>query len=145
MPKLLVLRGLPASGKSTYARELLASYPAGSVVRINNDELSLMLFGSAYSKSEHSGNLLGRVRANLVREAFRNHFELVIMDNTNLNAGGVGSLRKLAGECGADFELDDSFLDVPLAVCLERNAGRENPVPENVIIEMSRSLDKLGG
>jgi predicted kinase len=145
MPKLLVLRGLPASGKSTYARELLASCPAGSALRINNDELSLMMFGSAYAKSEHSGNLLGRVRANLVREAFRNHYDLVIVDNTNLVAKGVASLRKLAGECGADFELDDSFLDVPLAVCLERNAGRENPVPENVIIEMSRLLDKLGG
>jgi predicted kinase len=67
------------------------------------------------------------------------------MDNTNLVAKGVDRLRRLADECGADFELDESFLDVPLAVCLERNAGRENPVPENVIIEMSRSLDKLGG
>jgi predicted kinase len=67
------------------------------------------------------------------------------MDNTNLTAKGVGSLRKLAGECGADFELNESFVDVPLAVCLERNAGRENPIPEKVIIEMSRLLDgKLG-
>jgi predicted kinase len=114
-------------------------------LRINNDELSQMLFGSAYAKSNHSGNLLGRVRANLVREAFRNHFDLVIMDNTNLTDKGLASLRKLAGECGADFELNESFLDVPLAVCLERNAGRENPIPENVIIEMSRLLDKLGG
>lgn len=145
MPKLLVLRGLPASGKSTYARELVASYPAGYALRINNDELSTMLFGSAYSKSAYSGNLLGRVRANLVREAFRNHFELVVVDNTNLVAKGVASLRKLAVECGAEFEINDSFLNVPLAVCLERNAGRENPVPENVIIEMSRLLDKLGG
>jgi hypothetical protein len=145
MPKLLVLRGLPASGKSTYARELLASYPAGVALRINNDELSQMLFGSAYAKSNHSGNLLGRVRANLVREAFRNHFDLVIMDNTNLTDKGLASLRKLAGECGADFELNESFLDVPLAVCLERNAGRENPIPENVIIEMSRLLGKKVG
>jgi predicted kinase len=144
-PKLLVLRGLPASGKSTYARELLASYPVGSAVRINNDELSLMLFGSAYAKSDYSANLLGRVRANLVREAFRNHAELVIMDNTNITAKGVASLRKLAGECGVEFELDESFLDVPLAVCLERNAGRENPVPEKVIIEMSRLLDEKVG
>jgi len=145
MPKLLVLRGLPASGKSTYARELLASCPAGVALRINNDELSQMLFGSAYAKSNHSGNLLGRVRANLVREAFRNHFELVIVDNTNLVDKGLASLRKLAGECGADFELNESFLDVPLAVCLERNAGRENPIPENVIIEMSRLLGKKVG
>jgi predicted kinase len=145
VPKLLVLRGLPASGKSTYARELLASYPAGSALRINNDELSLMMFGSAYGGGANTAQLLGRLRADLVRLAFRNHFELVIVDNTNLVAKSVASLRKLAGECGADFELDESFLDVPLAVCLERNAGRENPVPENVIIEMSRLLDEKVG
>lgn len=145
MPKLLVLRGLPASGKSTYARELVASYPAGSVLRINNDELSLMMFGSAFGGGANTAQLLGKLRIELVRLAFRNHYSLVIVDNTNLVAKGVDRLRRLADECGADFELDESFLDVPLAVCLERNAGRENPIPENVIIEMSRSLDKLGG
>lgn len=138
MPKLLVLRGLPASGKSTYARSLVASLPVGSAVRINNDELSLMLFGSAYAKSDYSANLLGRARSLLVRESFRNHAELVIMDNTNLTAKGVESLRKLASDCGADFELDESFLAVSLEECLERNARRENPVPEKVIIEMAR-------
>jgi len=33
--KLLVLQGLPASGKSTYAKKLLADYPAGYALRIN--------------------------------------------------------------------------------------------------------------
>jgi predicted kinase len=142
MPKLLVLRGLPASGKSTYAREVANSYPVGSAVRVNNDELSLMMFGSAYAKSDYSANLLGRVRANLIREAFRNHAKLVIVDNTNLTDKGVNSLRKLAEDCGVEFVLEDCFLNVPLAVCLERNAGRENPVPEKVIIEMARLLQK---
>lgn len=144
-PKLLVLRGLPASGKSTYARALMADYPAGSVLRINNDELSLAMFGSAYGGGANTAQLLGKLRANLVRLAFRNHYSLVIVDNTNLVPKGVNKLRALADECGALFEIDETFLDVPLAVCLERNAGRENPVPEKVIIEMSRSLDKLGG
>lgn len=140
MAKLLVLQGLPASGKSTYARELLASYPAGYALRVNNDDLATSLFGSAYGGGANTAQLLGKLRIELVRLAFRNHYELVIVDNTNLVAKGVDRLRKLALECGADFELDNSFLDVPLSVCLERNAKRENPVPEKVIYEMARLI-----
>jgi predicted kinase len=138
--KLLVLQGLPASGKSTYARELLATNPAGSVLRINNDELATMLFGSAFGGGDYSAQLLGKVRAELVRQAFRNHYSLVIMDNTNLNPKGVKSLEKLAESCGVEFELDNSFLEVSIKECLRRNALRANPVPEKVIIEMARII-----
>lgn len=139
-PKLLVLRGLPASGKSTYARELLASSPAGSAIRINNDELSAMMFGTSFGGGRNTAVLLGKLRAEMVQIAFRSGFSLVIMDNTNLTETGLNSLRKLADVAGADFELDDRFLSVPLYECLERNAKRENPVPHSVIIEMSRLL-----
>jgi predicted kinase len=140
--KLLVLRGLPASGKSTYARQLLADNPAGSVLRINNDELSLAMFGSAYGGGRNTAIFLGKLRAEMIRTAFRSGYGLVIVDNTNLNEVVVNGYRKLADELGADFELDDRFLSVPAYECLERNAKRENPVPSSVIIEMARLLQK---
>lgn len=140
MAKLLVLQGLPASGKSTYARELLESNPAGYALRVNNDDLATMLFGTAFGGGEKSGQLLGKVRADLVRQAFRNGYSLVIMDNTNLNPKAVKSLERLAESCGVDFELDDSFTSVPIAECLRRNATRVNPVPEKVIYEMARFI-----
>jgi predicted kinase len=140
MAKLLVLQGLPASGKSTYARELLASYPAGYALRVNNDDLATMLFGTAFGGGEKSAQLLGKVRADLVRQAFRNGYALVIMDNTNLNPKAVKALEKLAESCGAEFELDNSFTSVPIRECLRRNATRENPVPEKVILEMARFI-----
>jgi predicted kinase len=139
-PTLLVLQGLPASGKSTYAKELLAAKPVGSAVRINNDDLAAMLFGDSYARSEYSAQLLGRVRADMVRQAFRSHVQLVIVDNTNLNPKAVQSLERLAASCEARFELDSSFLEVPLEVCLARNATRLSPVPEKVIIEMARLI-----
>ena len=39
-PKLLVLQGIPASGKSTYARELVKN--SGAWVRVNRDDLRNM-------------------------------------------------------------------------------------------------------
>jgi predicted kinase len=139
-PTLLVLQGLPASGKSTYAKELLAARPVGSAVRINNDDLATMLFGDAYARSEYSAQLLGKVRADMVRQAFRSHVQLVIVDNTNLNPKTVDGLKRLAASCNARFELDSSFLEVPLEVCIARNATRPSPVPEKVILEMARLI-----
>ena len=140
MGKLLVLRGLPASGKSTYARDLMASLPKGFAVRVNNDELSLMLYGASYLKTPESAKMLFNVRESIIREAFKRDTELVIVDNTNLSANAVAVLKQLAIECRAVFEVDESFLEVPLDVCLRRNALRSNPVPDSVITEMAKSF-----
>jgi len=46
--KVLILKGLPASGKSTYAKELVAK---GNWKRINKDDLRAMLDCSKWSKA----------------------------------------------------------------------------------------------
>jgi predicted kinase len=140
--KLLVLRGLPASGKSTYARQLLADNPAGSVLRINNDELSLAMFGSAYGGGRNTARFLRELRIEMLQLAFRSGYELVILDNTNLSDKVVDEYQRFADKCGVEFELDDRFLSVPASECVERNAKRENPVPASVIFEMARLLQK---
>lgn len=141
MKKLLVLQGLPASGKSTYARDLLDTADIGTTIRVNNDDLSLMLHGKAYTPGDsHASQLLGKIRAEIIRNAFRVGYLLVIVDNTNLSPKTLKSLQRIAKDCDADFELDNSFLDVPIEECVRRNAMRENPVPENVIWEMAKLI-----
>ena len=44
MPTLHITRGLPASGKSTWAREWVAEDPA-SRAEVNRDQLRLMMHG----------------------------------------------------------------------------------------------------
>ena len=57
MKKILILRGLPASGKSTFARKLLNENP-NAWKRLNKDELRAMLDDSIHSPAN---------------EQFRNH------------------------------------------------------------------------
>jgi predicted kinase len=141
MKKLLVLQGLPASGKSTHAKELLASAEEGTALRINNDELSLMLHGRTFTPGDpKASQLLGKIRAEIIRNAFRLGYELVIVDNTNLSPKTFKSLQRIAEDCDAEFELDNSFLAVPIEECLRRNATRETPVPEKVIWEMAKLI-----
>jgi predicted kinase len=142
MKKLLALQGLPASGKSTYARNLIALAESGTAMRVNNDELSAMMFGETFAPSLNSGKLLRKMRAEIIRNAFRLGYKLVVVDNTNLAPKTLNELERIARDCDAEFELDNSFLDVPIEECLRRNAMRENPVPRNVILEMSKNFYK---
>ena len=49
MKKVIMMRGLPGSGKSTYAKSLLAETP-NAYKRINRDELRAMFDNSHWSK-----------------------------------------------------------------------------------------------
>lgn len=102
------------------------------------------MFGETFAPSLNSGKLLRKMRAEIIRNAFRLGYELVIVDNTNLAPKTLNDLERIAKDCDAEFELDNSFLDVPIEECLRRNAMRENPVPRNVILEMSKTfINKL--
>lgn len=131
MSRLIMLKGLPASGKSTWAKErVLASN--GRVKRINKDDLRALLDDSIWSK-QNEKNILA-VRDLIVKHYLSNDFE-VIVDDTNLSPNHEETLRRLADESGAKFEIE-SFLDIPLATCILRNAQRPNPVPEKAIRSM---------
>ena len=47
--KLLLLKGLPASGKTTFAKELVRS--DGNWIRVNKDDLRNMLHGGKWQSS----------------------------------------------------------------------------------------------
>ena len=143
---LLVLRGLPASGKSTWARAVVAAYPPGVIARINNDELCEMLFGDPHSGGPAVGEGLVRIRSELVASLLAiPDVRMVIMDNTNLSTRTVAGLAQDAIECGATLVVDDRFLAVPVEECLRRNAARPRPVPDDVMERMIAMAAELRG
>jgi predicted kinase len=144
--RVVVLRGLPASGKSTLARDavLNADVP-GSVVRINNDDLSAMLYGAPFAvMDKNSGALLAEARTTLLRALLtQSHVRLIIVDNTNLSERTVRDLEKITVEVGARFEVDDSLLNVDVDECVRRDAARQVSVGEQVIRRMHRQATGL--
>lgn len=130
-PKLLVLKGLPASGKSTYARTLVEQ----GFVRTNKDTIREELFGEAYKRKDEKKVVKERNRQ--VIEALEQGKDVVV-DDTNLNPMHIKDLLSIAKQYDAIFEVDDSFLDVPLEECIERDSRRENKarVGEQVIRRM---------
>lgn len=131
MLKIIFLKGVPGSGKSTWAKEYIANNPGW--VRTNKDEIRLEMGITNWSKAQEK--IVEQTEFNRVRDALENGYNVVI-DNTHFNPYFEEQYRKLASRANAEFEV--KFFDTPLAECLRRNALRENPVPEKVIVDMWR-------
>jgi predicted kinase len=116
MTKLLIMRGLPGSGKTTLARTLQPR-----VARVSRDDLRLMLHGRPLftDAAESQVSLVQRssVEALLTRGAD------VVVDDTNLRPSTVRSWARLAARFDAAFEVLD-LTEVPLEECVRRDAAR---------------------
>jgi predicted kinase len=124
---LVVMRGLPGSGKTTMAKQLITDYEAfgESAIRVNNDEITQDLFGVPYKPGEF--RVVQEERFYQVSKGFETH-DIVILDNTNLSRNAIDEAKTLARISKASI-IVCSLLDVPYTTCLERNNSRERVVP----------------
>jgi predicted kinase len=141
--RLVVLQGLPASGKSTAARKAQENAP-GRVAVVNNDSISYTLTGEEYAGHiKNMPAILSNIRKVMLIEALQTpEITLIIVDNTNLNYQTVEEYIALAAAFGAEFCIEDSFLEVPIEECIRRDSLRVAPVGENVIRRMHSNLSK---
>jgi predicted kinase len=126
MTTLTITRGLPGSGKTTWAK----AQPG--LVRVNRDELRRMLHGGRLGSpsAELQVTLAHRAAAGaLLRRGVD-----VVCDDTNLRARVARDLAELAASCGAAVAIRD-FTDVEVDECVRRDAARDpsSRVGEEVI------------
>ena len=127
--KILLLRGLPASGKSTYAKELVTK--DHNWVRVNKDDLRAMMNGGVFSRKLEEQ--IVRTERKLAEDALKIG-KSVVIDDTNFNPDHEEYFRRLAKMHMVEFEV--KFFDTPLEVCIERDNKRPNGVGEAVIRKM---------
>jgi predicted kinase len=131
MKKIILTKGLPGSGKTTWAKKQIEKDP-GVYKRINKDDLREMLHNSLYSSAREK--FIIEVRDFLVKKALTDGFS-VIIDDTNFNPVHERTMQRIAKECNAVVEIKD-FTYVPLEECIKRDLKRPNSVGEKVIKEM---------
>ncbi len=140
MAKIIIMKGLPASGKSTRAKEIIEN--GGSTVRINKDLLRTMLHFDKFAGRNES--LTRQASMTLARTYLSDGYNVSI-DDTNLNQGTVDAWKALAAELKVKIEYQD-MTNVPVAECVARDEVREKRVGAHVIQKMAlQHLDYLSG
>jgi len=125
MPELILTRGIPASKKTTWAKAWVAESPEARV-RVNRDDLRLMLHGVGHGLTWAQEQNITAVQQQIVKSALAGGKDVVV-DDTNLRA-------KFAREWYA-YSDNVRFVDFPtdLASAIERDAARDKPVGEAVV------------
>ena len=123
MAALILTRGIPASGKTTWAKEWLAAAPDGERrARSNRDDLRASVFGRDGVLPHDDEETITRIQHAAVRDLLRRGVSVVV-DDINLRAKFARVWADLAVECGAELQVQD-FTDVPLGEVLRRDADR---------------------
>lgn len=141
MAKVIICQGLPASGKTTWAKEWVKEEPTRRV-RFNRDDVRNML-GKYWVPGRE--NLIDSIYDSFMNEAMLAGYDIVI-DNMNLNDKTIKEIQRYVGEFNdwirlsvLDIHYDiefKKFLDVPLETLLERDSKREHPIGEKVIRDL---------
>lgn len=134
MQKLIICRGLPASGKSTWAKKFVEDNPQWK--RVNRDTLRSMVHGAGKFTREREAAI--KIARDALVKTFLAADYNVIVDDTNLDPAVVEHLRGLTT---LDVEVEEKWFHVTLDEALARNAMRtefEGKVPMSVIKNMHR-------
>lgn len=151
MQKIFYTVGLPASGKSTKAKEMVDA-AKGNLKRINKDDLRALLDNYDFSKefSKQNEVFVLKIRDRIIMEALLCG-KSVIVDDTNFGDKHPLRFHQLAAEykaaTGIPCEVEKmDFTDVPVEECIERDARRgDKSVGKGVILRMYNQFLKKEG
>lgn len=136
MTSLTITRGLPASGKSTWAKQMVRWY---DFVRVNRDSIRQQAFGLEGKGvlSPKQENEVTKLEVALV-EAALNAGKSVVVDATHLRQKYAVQWADLAEKHGVDFFVEDFKVDAE--ECIRRNQERPSRerVPDDVIRNMAK-------
>lgn len=136
--KLTLTSGLPASGKSTWAKAVEAKNQM--VKRVNRDDIRTELFGEDYHTGSFPKKAEDKVTTVEIARVARYlaHGYHVISDNTYLFPGAIQRMMDVAQEMGVPVSIQRFNVDA--AECKRRNIARGaeggRQVPEHIMDHM---------
>ncbi len=125
--KLILTRGLPASGKTTWAKEYIHKYT--DTVNLCKDDLRLQM-----AETKHREKQIIKTR-DLLTESYLSDGYSVIWSDTNLNPIHLRRASEIAPKFKAEVVVQD-FTQVSLNECIKRDLLRFNSVGQQVITKM---------
>lgn len=126
---ILFLKGLPGSGKTTYAIDYLKNNP--NFKRVNKDDIRSNLKDYKFTKKIEKEvlDIERKTGINYLRHGFN-----LIVDDTNFNPIHEEYWRNIADT--GDYNFIIKYIDTPLKECIKRDKERETTIGERVIKQM---------
>lgn len=137
--ELLMLIGLPASGKTTWAKRFCAERP--EYVRISNDNLRVELFGPGATYNPPREPHVTALRRQRMGEALAAGHS-VVLDNMNMSGNAMREAQWMARRHGVRLRFQR--FDVPIGECIRRDGLRQRPVGAAVIRQMADLFRRKG-
>ena len=137
MNSLIMLIGLPASGKTSYAQEMKKRYGKELEI-ISSDAIRKELFGSE-EEQRYNEKVFNEVFHRTKKSILKN--KITIIDATNLSRKRRIAFLKQFDNC----EKRATVFAIPFEVCCERNNSRERTVPQYAMDRMYRSFEPPHG
>lgn len=125
--KVKFLKGLPGSGKTTFAKKFVEKN--ADWVRVSRDDLRNMRGKYWLPKQE---KLISAWEQENIASALEYKYNVVV-DATNFNKKYVEEIKDLCKMVDSNVEFETKFFDVSLEKCIKRDLERPNSVGEKVI------------
>ena len=122
-PILYVLCGIPGCGKSTWAEGFIREHAAEDIRYVSRDEIRFALLKEGEDYFAHEDEVF-RKFAGTLYQTLVDGFD-VVADATHLNRRSRNKLTRAIDNFGVvEYNIIYIYFNIPLEVCLERNAQR---------------------
>lgn len=128
---MIITRGFPASGKTTWAKTWVAEAPDARVNVCRDDIRAMMGFSGVGDSGQE--DMVTAIAKSMIFEAGRQGKSVVISD-TNLPAKRVRGFAEMGMKQGFDVSVKDFIVDINVAI--RRDSERPDSVGEKVIRNM---------
>jgi len=135
MKKVILTRGLPGCGKTTWAKAQVLDFPS-RFRRVSKDDLRAMLDSGKWSK--HNEKFVLQIRDTIIIRTLQEG-KHVIVDDTNLHPKHEAHIKELVKGMAT---VEVKHFETTLEECILRDKLRPNSVGEDVIRDMYNSFIK---
>lgn len=133
--KIIFCKGLPGSGKSTWAKQYCIDHP--EFERINKDDIR-GLFGNPEFSREFENKVLQYQRTKGL--SILDEGKSLIVDDTNFAEKHWNFWSEMAYKRG--IQIEKKIFDTPVEECISRDLAREKSVVKGVIMGMYNQFIK---